>query len=122
MTTPTTRYAIGKPAGTDPVRDGDDVMRAAFDRIDYLLGESGEWASPATAGTTSQVVNLTRAYPNGFDVSVSLRNSTTAGGVEIWARQSTTAGGPGGVAQVELGVNMGTAAVRTLVYKIHPKP
>lgn len=122
MTTTTTRYAIVKPAGTDPVRDGDDIMRAAFDRVDYLLGEAGEWASPSTAGTTSATVNLTRAYPGGFDVTLSLKNSTTAGVVEFWARQNSVAGGPGGVAVMDIGINMSAAAVRTLVYKVHPKP
>lgn len=122
MSTNTTVQVIPKPAATDLVRDGDDAMRALVDRIDYLLGEGGEWTSPAAAGTSNANINLQRAYPQGFYVVVSFKTSRVAGAGSCWAFQLSTAGGPGGVAQLTIGCNLTAATACTLTYTIKPKP
>lgn len=122
MSTNTAAQGIPKPAATDLVRDGDDAMRALVDRIDYLLGETGEWLTPAAAGTSNANLNLTRAYPNGFWVLVTYKTSRVAGAGSCWGFQLSTNGGPGGVAQMTIGVNLTAATAATVVYRIIPKP
>lgn len=64
MTTTTAKYGITKPAGTDLVRSGDDHIRAAMDRIDLLLGESGtKTITPSAINVDTSVrVDYARSY------------------------------------------------------------
>lgn len=64
MSTTTAKYGIAKVAATDLVRDGDDTQRAAMDRIDLLLGESGTKSiTPSAANTDTSVrVDYSRSY------------------------------------------------------------
>lgn len=64
MSTLTTRYKLTKPAGTDPVATTDDVLRTNLDRLDLLLGETGDATiGPSAVDTdTSLRVNYARSY------------------------------------------------------------
>lgn len=64
MSSTTDKFAIPKPTGTDPVADGDNIMRLMADRIDYMLGESGEnTITPSAANVkTTKVIAFGRTY------------------------------------------------------------
>jgi hypothetical protein len=115
------RFDIPMPDGTDDVRDGDDIIRALVDRIDLLLGESGEHLFAAASGSRTTVVNLSRPYPDGFQVHTSLVVATNAGTVETWATGESGTGGPGGVGTFTLGINTSSSLARTVAFRIVPK-
>lgn len=60
----TSKYGIEYPVGTDPVADADQTIKAAADRLDLLLGESGVTTiTPTAADTTTTLrVNYSRSY------------------------------------------------------------
>lgn len=64
MPTTTGFMSIPQPASGDPFADGDDIMRAIADRVDYLLGESGDnTITPSAASTkTTKVIPFGRTY------------------------------------------------------------
>lgn len=123
MASQTAYYDLPYPVDSDPVRDGNEAIQALAERLDYLLGECGDFTSAAASGTSTQTVNLTRAYPGGFKVLVSFRTTTGGDAAECWGLQLSTAGGPGGVAQATIGVNNTTGSTaRSGSYFIKPLP
>lgn len=93
MSTTTTRYAIPKPSADDAFADGDDIMRAMADRLDLLLGETGEVVITPTAVDTVQSVrvNYARSYaalapmvPKVVGLFVN-ENRTVSGVVNLWS-------------------------------------
>lgn len=100
MSTTTSFAAVPKPQSGDPVSDGDDIMRAMADRLDYLFGESGDdTITPSAANTkTTKVINFGRTYKTpprvvvcpGKDGSVSNFSSTVT--LTIWVDDVTTTG------------------------------
>lgn len=125
MTGLTSRWDLPYPEGTDLARDLDDALEALALRLDYLQGEIGVWASPATVAVHSAVINLSRSYPDGFYVICQCRNSTgrtSAVTMEAWGNAESIAGGPGGVSQFTINLANPTASSKSVVYKVFPLP
>lgn len=118
----TTSRKIPYPTGTDQVRDGDDAMRALVDRIDYMLGESGTYTTPAVTGTQVFTVDLSRAYPGGFKVYVSAVTQAVAGSISVWGHTELGTGGAGGVGRFTIGANRPTAVATAINWRVVPNP
>lgn len=120
MTTTTARFGIIKPAGTDPVKSGDDHIRAAMDRIDYMLGESGDnTITPSAANTkTTKVIAFSRQYKTPPRVLVCLGRDAAvvnigAGVVSLWVDDVT-------VDNFTVAINRTTTAVTDLTWTARP--
>lgn len=96
MSSTTDRFAIPKPTGTDPVADGDNIMRLMADRIDYLLGESGDSTiTPSAANTkTTKIIAFGRTFKTPPRVLLSagrdgFNNTITQGVMQLWVDDVT---------------------------------
>lgn len=121
MTTTTPFMGLTKPEGTDPVRQGDDAMRALADRVDYLLGESGDNnITPSAANTkTTKVIAFGRTYSTPPRVVVGFgrdgfANNITAGVATVWVDDVSTT-------DVTIGVNANNTTVREFTWIARPK-
>lgn len=97
MSTQTAFMAIPKPQSGDPFSDGDDIMRAIADRVDYLLGETiDDSITPSAANTkTTKVIAFGRTYktPPRCVVSFGGDNaviSIAPGGATVWIDDVST--------------------------------
>lgn len=122
MTGSTSKYHIPYPIEADDLRDGNEAIQALAERADYLLGEQGSFTFAAAVGTTEQVINLSRAYPNGFQAYAVQESTSAAGVVSLWTRTEQAAAGPGGVGRFTLGINMTTGAARIVKWHVRPNP
>ena len=117
----TTRFAIPKPSGTDPVADGDDTMRALADRVDYCLGENGEDSiTPSAANTkTTKTINFGRTYKSPPRVVVGLGGdnysvSIGAGALTLWVDDVTNS-------SFTLAINAASTLARQVTWMARPK-
>lgn len=122
MTATTPKYALPYNVGTDPVATADDTMAALAARVDYLLGEAGTFTFGAVAGTQTQAIDLSRAYPGGFKVFVSAVTGVVAGSISVWGTTELATGGAGGVGRFTLGVNRPGATATTVNWRVVPLP
>lgn len=102
----TTKHAIPYPTPTDPVRDGDDRIKALAERVDLLLGETGLVSiTPSAADVaTSLRVDYGRSYAPGIPRVMVMVNENVgatlnvnvwpaaadATGFTLWIRSSNT--------------------------------
>lgn len=71
MSTVTTKYAIPVLQSSDPVGSSPTVMAALANRLDLLLGESGQASFTGASSTTLSVaVALARTYPGNSGAAV----------------------------------------------------
>lgn len=89
MTGSTSRYSIGYPQGTDPVRNGDDTVAAALQKIDLLMGEWGTVTVTGIAVDTvkSQRINYSRSYagvPTPRAFAMQDQNTVSGTNTNIW--------------------------------------
>lgn len=122
MTALTDLYDFLKPTGSDPVADGDDTIRTALDRIDYMLGETGDnTITPSAANTkTTKVINFARTYKTPPRCMVSLGRdafvgNVTAGALSIWVDDVSTT-------QITIAVNRQTTSVTEFTWTARPNP
>lgn len=120
MTSLTDVWDLVRHDDVDPLSDIGANLRAALDRIDYLLGEHGTHTFAAATGTRTTQINLSRPYPTGFRVLVGFGSPTAAGTGSCWYESASSGGGPGGVGEFELGCNTSISASRTVVWRVMP--
>lgn len=121
MTTETSFHGIPAPDGTDPVKNGDDAMRALAERVDYLLGEAGETSITPSAATTktTKTINFGRTYKNPPRVVISFGHSTSGaavanGAASIWVESVSTT-------QLVIGIYAANTNSRDLTWIAKPR-
>lgn len=121
MPSTTTRFAIPKPDAGDPFADGDDVMRAMADRIDYCLGENGDnTITPSAANTkTTKTIAFARTYKTAPRVLVCEGQdgavmSHAPGAVSIWVEDVTTT-------DFTVGIQRTNTNATPFTYMVRPK-
>lgn len=99
MPSDTTFYAIAKPDDIDPLADIGLTLREAIDRIDYMLGESGEDSIlPSAANTkTTKTISFGRTYSTPPRVLLSLGGDNnnvnmSPGILTLWVDDVTASG------------------------------
>ncbi len=121
MTSLTNRFSLKKPSSGDPVADLDQVLRETLDRIDYLLGETGDnTITPSAANTkTTKVINFARTYDTPPRVLLSLGRdafvgTNTAGVLTLWVDDVTTT-------TVTVGIHAANTTTREFTWLARPK-
>lgn len=121
MSSSTAFMSIPKPDGTDAFADGDDIMRAIAERVDYLLGESGETTiAPSSASTKfTKVIAFGRTYKTPPRVLLSLGGdgytvNIAGGALALWVDDVSTT-------DVTIAINSTATTQRTVTYLVRPK-
>lgn len=112
----TAKYAFPYPTGGDDVAAGDEKIKALAERIDLMIGQSGD-VNLAPSGSdvvTSQAVAYGRAYPTVPKVICGIGSPVGSGAtVFVWPTLETVNG-------FTINMRASNASARTVTWTARP--